>query len=495
MHVHRDARPVRFGPFQLDPHRRVLTHEGIPVELKDRQLDVLVVLVSRAGELVTKEALTAAVWPDVAVTDNSLAQAVARLRRALGMQSDGAPYIETRVGRGYRFVAPLATDDVPRIDSPLDALMDPHRAFYEGRAALERLECAGAHQARDAFASVVRVHPDDAAAHTGLANALALAYEATRADSAPDHVGLARADQHARTAVRLAPDSAEAWSTFAFVQHRRGATGDALAAARRAVTLEPDYWRHHLRVASVSWGEDRLHAARAALRLNPDLALAHWFVATVCVARQQMDRALAAVQAGCDAQDAQRRAGSRYGAVGLHLLHGLLLAAADDVAAAHAALAHELTFDAPDHVYARECAANTWYAIGALHLRDGAEAEARAAFDQAIARVPGHPLATMARGGEPTTGGAADGASVAFGAAGTRALDAASLGVDAAIALGASLVRRGCHAAAARLCGEALVHAEPGQGGWILPVEPLLHVSARRETWASALATLRARAL
>lgn len=50
--------------------------------MKHRQLDVLVVLVSRAGELVTKEALTAAVCgPDTAVTGNRLAQLVARLRR------------------------------------------------------------------------------------------------------------------------------------------------------------------------------------------------------------------------------------------------------------------------------------------------------------------------------------------------------------------------------------------------------------------------------
>jgi hypothetical protein len=52
----------------------------------------------------------------------------------------------------------------------------------------------------------------------------------------------------------------------------------------------------------------------------------------------------------------------------------------------------------------------------------------------------------------------------------------------------------GEHAAGARLCEEALAHAEAGPAGWILPVDPLLHVSAHQDVWAPALAILRDRA-
>ena len=64
-----------------------------------------------------------------------------------------------------------------------------------------------------------------------------------------------------------------------------------MAALSRAVSLEPDNWRHHLRLAAVSWGEARLRAARRTLALLPGCPLAHWLAATVHVARQALDEA------------------------------------------------------------------------------------------------------------------------------------------------------------------------------------------------------------
>ena len=55
--------------------------------------------------MLSKDALIAAAWRDVAVGDNSLEQAISSLRRALGAQDDGTPYIETLARRGYRFGA------------------------------------------------------------------------------------------------------------------------------------------------------------------------------------------------------------------------------------------------------------------------------------------------------------------------------------------------------------------------------------------------------
>ena len=67
-------------------------------------MDLLHLLVSRAGEVLSKDALIAAAWRDVAVTDNSLEQAISALRRALTPET-GERYIETQPRRGYRFAA------------------------------------------------------------------------------------------------------------------------------------------------------------------------------------------------------------------------------------------------------------------------------------------------------------------------------------------------------------------------------------------------------
>ena len=79
---------------------------------------------------------------------------------------------------------------------------------------------------------------------------------------------------------------------------RTGASVDAVAALSRAVSLEPDNWRHHLRLAAVSWGEARLRAARRTLALLPGCPLAHWLAATVHVARQALDEAERELVAG-----------------------------------------------------------------------------------------------------------------------------------------------------------------------------------------------------
>ena len=133
-------------------------------------------------------------------------------------------------------------------DAGLEALLAPHRAFVEGRAALESLEGEQVARAREVFEGALRTVPEHASAHIGLANACVLQFEMTRADPAPDADALAKAAHHAREACRLDPQSGEAWATLGFVLDRTGDRVDAIAAARRAVTLEPDNWRHHFRL-------------------------------------------------------------------------------------------------------------------------------------------------------------------------------------------------------------------------------------------------------
>ena len=89
-----------FGPYRLDAAERRVLRDGQPVPLTPKAFDTLLVLIRRAGALVTKDELLAAVWPDVVVEEATLAQNISTLRKALGE----TPYIETVPKSGYRFV-------------------------------------------------------------------------------------------------------------------------------------------------------------------------------------------------------------------------------------------------------------------------------------------------------------------------------------------------------------------------------------------------------
>src|ERR1700722_1958172 len=104
---------LSFGPFGLVAGERLLTRGGVPVELGARALDVLIALVSRPNEVVSKKDLLDRVWPDVTVEESSLRFALAGLRKALGDGQDGARYIATLAGRGYCFVAPISRSGGP----------------------------------------------------------------------------------------------------------------------------------------------------------------------------------------------------------------------------------------------------------------------------------------------------------------------------------------------------------------------------------------------
>jgi serine/threonine-protein kinase len=101
---------ISFGPFAFDPQNGLLWREGIEVALPPRVLGVLETLIERPGEVVPRQELLDRVWKDAFVTDTSLAEAVSVLRQALGDDPQAPTYVQTVHRRGYRFVAPLASD-------------------------------------------------------------------------------------------------------------------------------------------------------------------------------------------------------------------------------------------------------------------------------------------------------------------------------------------------------------------------------------------------
>jgi adenylate cyclase len=99
----------RFGPFVVEAASYRLTREGRDVPLSPKIIDLLLYLAARPSTLVSKDELFAALWPDVAVTDNALTQAVSELRQALGDDPARPTFVQTVARRGYRFIAPVET--------------------------------------------------------------------------------------------------------------------------------------------------------------------------------------------------------------------------------------------------------------------------------------------------------------------------------------------------------------------------------------------------
>lgn len=98
---------LAFGEFTLDRANRRVLRAGVPVVLRPKSYSVLEALVTHANELVTKQDLRAAVWPDVAVSETVLKVCVRELREALGDDPQSPRFVETRPRLGYRFVAPV----------------------------------------------------------------------------------------------------------------------------------------------------------------------------------------------------------------------------------------------------------------------------------------------------------------------------------------------------------------------------------------------------
>jgi TolB-like protein/DNA-binding winged helix-turn-helix (wHTH) protein/Flp pilus assembly protein TadD len=142
------SRFYEFGPYRIDAVNHLLLRGSEPVPLKPKVFDTLLVLVEHRGRVVDKNELMGRLWPDTAVEESNLTQNIYLLRKVLGEEPHGAPYIETMPKRGYRFVAGVReVEDEPAEFAPAE------RA--RGEAAVE----AGDPQEREAEGGVAEVAP------------------------------------------------------------------------------------------------------------------------------------------------------------------------------------------------------------------------------------------------------------------------------------------------------------------------------------------------
>lgn len=286
-------RLLRFGEFQLDVQSAELRRAGVTIRLPDQPFRLLLLLMDRAGEVITREELRDTLWAaDTFVDfDTGLNSIVRKLRDTLGDSADHPEFIETLPRRGYRFIAlvtPAAADRIPQPDARA-ATTAGWRSLDEARDRPEALEgrtrpawIAGALVAAAAMVTVV----------------LALErgwWDRGRADAAPTGAGLpAERDPPGPRAIDPAAYDAyikgvAAAGVLTYEGHR-----NAVAYFEDAVAKQPDF-----AMAYASLGSSQLQflyvgplspretvpkaeaAARKALRLDDTLPLAHQTLASI----------------------------------------------------------------------------------------------------------------------------------------------------------------------------------------------------------------------
>jgi eukaryotic-like serine/threonine-protein kinase len=110
----------RFGPFELNTGEESLVRNGIRVKVQDLPYRLLVMLLERPGQIVTREEVRQRLWPENTFVefDNSLGVAIRKVRDALNDDAEAPRYVETLPRRGYRFVAPVTELDTVRLPDP-----------------------------------------------------------------------------------------------------------------------------------------------------------------------------------------------------------------------------------------------------------------------------------------------------------------------------------------------------------------------------------------
>jgi TolB-like protein/DNA-binding winged helix-turn-helix (wHTH) protein/Tfp pilus assembly protein PilF len=104
------AQAYEFGRYRLDVPARRLLRDGEPVPLTPKAFDTLLALIERRDRVVEKAELMRLIWPDSFVEEANLSQTVFVLRKTLGADENGRPFIDTVPRRGYRFAADVRTD-------------------------------------------------------------------------------------------------------------------------------------------------------------------------------------------------------------------------------------------------------------------------------------------------------------------------------------------------------------------------------------------------
>jgi tetratricopeptide (TPR) repeat protein len=254
-----------------------------------------------------------------------------------------------------------------------------------------------------------------------------------------------------------------------------GRATEALAAARRAVALEPRYWGNQFRLAHAAWGEERLQALARARDLYQDFPFVHFEMAMVHIARGHLERAEPVLREGTVVQDRQADRKQRYPAKGLHWLLGLVRLASGDTAEALAEFEGEIA-SGSWQLYGPEFAMNAHDGAGFAYLARREPAAAVEAFRKALALFPDHARSLVGLGAALAEAGDADGSQAALAQAATaiEALRRGGRTSEAHLAEAMSFAVRGDGERSLEVLHALLDKPDMPFSGWTIPIEPLL---------------------
>jgi DNA-binding winged helix-turn-helix (wHTH) protein/tetratricopeptide (TPR) repeat protein len=351
--------------------------------------------------------------------------------------------------------------------------LEAYRAFMEGLLKIESLDTSLVPAAIEDFERAIAHDSGYAVAYTGLASAKFVAYEMTRVSPQPNHAALASGIDDAKRAIDLDGELAEAHATLSFLLVSAGAFDEARTAARRAVALEPDSWRHQYRLGHALWGTPRLKALERALALYPQFAFATFESVMLHVARGDFASAERLVRRRLEES---APSANRFPGVGFHWLQGALEAEGGRHDSALAAFAREGSALALRRLYGPEYAAEALAssAFSLLELGDAEEALASARAAQAI--VPGHARATLGEALSLETLGRKADAARAWQRAEAIPAELTRTGRPHAgrLALGLLAAARGRADQCLAALQAFLDHLPPCHLGWTIPLDPVL---------------------
>jgi DNA-binding winged helix-turn-helix (wHTH) protein/Flp pilus assembly protein TadD len=282
------AAEFHVGDWRVDGPGCRLHRDDARVSVEPKVMDLLLFLADRPGEVVGRDALLAALWPDVVVGDDTLARTVSKLRSALEDDVKNPAYIETVPKRGYRLIAPVTKPETPAPAprrSPLYRIAvmalllivvagvlwvvqrgnqyapPSETELLAGRADdfYMRFTQADNAAAIDLYERVIAMDPQHAGAQAGLANALVQRVirwpdDAPGVSSVTDALAsglnetpqarelLARAESLAQRALRDSPDNADALKALGLVCATSGRLDEARELYERAAAVDGDAW-------------------------------------------------------------------------------------------------------------------------------------------------------------------------------------------------------------------------------------------------------------
>ncbi|MGA2886668.1 MAG: winged helix-turn-helix domain-containing protein [Terracidiphilus sp.] len=132
------VRQYRFGVFEADAAIGELRKQGIRIKLNAQPFQVLVMLLERPGEVLTREEISSALWPEGTFVDaeHGVNSAVNRIREALGDTASNPRFVQTLARRGYRFLAPV--EQIVRSENPLPPKSEVLPPLERNQAAREQ---------------------------------------------------------------------------------------------------------------------------------------------------------------------------------------------------------------------------------------------------------------------------------------------------------------------------------------------------------------------